>query len=211
MRLLLMAATAFVLLAAVPSRAADATADARYQALLTTARATDPASVDWQALRFAYADSSTFDLTGAKTDPARKAMFAALNKDDNQAVIAQASAILAADYVDIDAHVALDLAYQATGHAPLSAQEHKIALGLLRSIRTGDGSSPDKAFTVISVGEEYATMRAFAMHVTGQALVEAPPHSYDRLNVTDPDGKAHTFFFQVDRVLAAESALLKAP
>jgi hypothetical protein len=211
MRLMLLAAAAFAFLVGQPAHAADAAADAHYQTLLTAARAGDPASIDWQSLRFAYADSSAFDLIGAKTDAARKAMFAALNKDDNKTVIAQASAILDADYVDIDAHVALDLAYQATGRAAQSAQEHKIALGLLRSVRTGDGTSPQQAFTVISVGEEYATMRAFAMRVTGQALVEAPPHSYDRLSVVDAEGEAHTFFFLVDRVLAAESALLKAP
>ena len=77
-------------------------------------------------------------------------------------------------------------------------------------MHTGDGTSPEQAFTVITVGEEYATMRAFALQVTGQALVEAPPHSYDRLTVTDGAGQTHTVFFLVDRVMAAESALLKS-
>jgi hypothetical protein len=211
MRLLALAATVLALFGAAQSRAADAAGDARYQALLTTARASDPAAVDWQALRFAYADSSGFDLTGARTDTARKAMFAALNADDNKTIIVQATTILDADYVDIDAHVALDLAYQATGHAALSAQEHKIALALLRSVRTGDGSSPEKAFTVISVGEEYAALRALAMRVTGQALLEQGPHSYDRLTVTDPAGGTRTYYFLVDRVMAAEEALMKVP
>ncbi|HLK23666.1 MAG TPA: DUF4919 domain-containing protein [Caulobacteraceae bacterium] len=191
------------------ARAAEAGPDAHYQALVSAAKTADPATVDWQALRFAYADSSAFDLMGQQTDAPRRAMFDALNKDDNKAVVQEANAILDKDYVDIDAHVALDLAYQATGQKDASAREHQIALGLLKSVHTGDGTAPDKAFTVISVGEEYAVMRAFAMRVTGQALVEMSPHSYDRLTAVDADGKTHTFFFLVDRVMADEAKLLK--
>jgi hypothetical protein len=210
MRPFVLAMAALALVATGPARAADATADAHYQTLLAAARTVDPAEVDWQALRFAYADSSSFDLMGEHTAAARRAMFEALNKDDDKAVIEQADKILDADFVDIDAHVALDLAYQATGQSTLSKREHQIALGLLKSVHTGDGTSPEQAFTVISVGEEYATMRAFALQVTGQALVEAPPHSYDRLTVTDGAGKTHTVFFLVDRVMAAENALVKS-
>jgi hypothetical protein len=210
MRRLLLAATVVTLLAGAGASAADPTADAHYQSLLAAAKAADPAAVDWQALRFAYADSSAFDLMGERTNAARHAMFDALNKDDNKSVIEQANKILDADFVDIDAHVALDLAYQATGQSAASAREHQIARDLLKSVHTGDGTSPEQAFTVISVGEEYATMRAFAMQVTGQALLDAPPHSYDRLTATDAAGKTHAFFFLVDRVLAAESVLMKS-
>ena len=57
---------ALVLLAAIalaPSLAfaADAAADARYQTLLAAAKSAT-APVDWKALRFAYADSSAFNV-----------------------------------------------------------------------------------------------------------------------------------------------------
>jgi hypothetical protein len=209
MRSFVLAMAALALIAAAPAPAADPAVDAHYRTLLASAKTVDPAEVDWQALRFAYADSSSFDLMGEHTDAARRAMFEALNKDDDKTVIDEANKILDADFVDIDAHVALDLAYQATGQSALSTREHQIALGLLKSVHTGDGTTPEQAFTVISVGEEYATMRAFALSVTGQALIETPPHSYDRLTVTDGAGKTHTIFFRVDRVMAAESALMK--
>jgi len=202
-RLLLVSATLLALAGA--ARAADPAADARYQQLLAQAKTADPASVDWQALRFAYADSSGFSVTGGEDDQ-HQALFQALNKDDNKAVVAAANAILAKDFVDVDAHVALDLADQALGFKQQSAREHQIALGLLKSVHTGDGATPETAFTVITVGEEYATMRAFAMRVTGQALVMAGPHSYDRLTVVDSEGKTRSFFFLVDRVMAAERA-----
>src|SRR5271169_4667985 len=151
MRSFVLATAALVLIAAPPARAADAAGDAHYHTLLAAAKTVDPAEVDWQALRFAYADTSSFDLMGKHTDAARRAMFEALNKDDDKAVIEQADKILDADFVDIDAHVALDLAYQATGQSTLSKREHQIALGLLKSVHTGDGTSPEQAFTVISV------------------------------------------------------------
>jgi hypothetical protein len=207
-RLLLAAAFSAALAGAVPA-AADAGADAQYQALVTAAKSADPASVDWTALRQAYAVSSSFDIGGGE-DQLHQDLFTALNKDDNKQVVTDANAILAKDYVDIDAHVALDLAYEALGFKEQSAREHQIALGLLRSVHTGDGTSPDRAFTVITVGEEYATMRAFAMRVTSQALVMADHHSYDRLTAVDTDGKTHDFYFLVDSVMAAENAALKS-
>ncbi|HEY3886946.1 MAG TPA: DUF4919 domain-containing protein [Caulobacteraceae bacterium] len=200
--LLLMAAAS-----ATPAAAFDGASEARYQALLATAKAGGPA-IDWGALRMAYADSAEFDLTGGGADPARKAMFAAINAGDAKAALAQAQLILAQDYVDIDAHVVADLANEKLGDAAGAKREHDIVVGLLRSIRTGDGSSPAQAFTPISVGEEYAVMRAFDLKVTAQELILAAGHSYDKLDVTDSDGKTQSFYFQIDRIVAAERAAL---
>jgi hypothetical protein len=196
---------------AAPAAAFDGASEARYQTLLAAAKAGGDQPVDWAALRFAYADSAEFDLSGDRSDTARKAMFAAINTGDDKAALVQARLILDPDFVDIDAHVAADLADQHLGDAPGAQREHDIALGLLRSIRTGDGSTPKTAFTVISVGEEYATMRAFDLKVTGQALIQAAGHSYDRLDTLDSDGKTRSFFFLIDRIIAAEGAALKSP
>jgi hypothetical protein len=206
-------AALLLLLALAPTRPAaaafDADSEARYQSLLAAAKAGDPA-IDWGALRLAYSDSAEFDLTGSRTDEARTAMFQALNAGDYKAALAQAGKIIDQDYVDIDAHVISDLADQQLGDAAAAKRQHDIVLGLLRSVRTGDGSTPAKAFTAISVGEEYAVMRAFAMKVTSQALIQDGGHSYDQLSVTDADGKPQSFYFLIDRIIAAESASLPA-
>lgn len=197
------------LAAAFPAAAFDGASEARYQALLAAAKANQP--VDWTALRFAYADSAEFDLSGDRTDVARKAMFAAINAGDFKAALVQAKLILDQDYVDIDAHVAADLVYQHLGDAASAKREHDVALALLRSIHTGDGATPKTAFTVIDVSEEYSMMRAFDLTVNNQALIQADGHSYDRLNTTDGDGKTHVFFFLIDRIIAAQGAAVKAP
>ena len=196
--------------AALPAAAFDGASETRYQTLLAAAKAAGDQPVDWAALRLAYADSAEFDLSGDRTDAARKAMFAALNAGDDKAALVQARLILDQDFVDIDAHVAADLADEKLGDAAGAKHEHDIVVGLLRSIRTGDGSSPAQAFTPISVGEEYAMMRAFDMKVSGQALIQAAGHSYDKLDGTDSDGKTLSFYFLIDRIIAAEGAGLQA-
>jgi hypothetical protein len=191
--------------AALPAAGFDAESEAHYQALLAQAKAGGLKPIDWQALRFAYSNSAEFDLFGTRTDAARKAMFAAVNARDFKAAIVQAGLIIDQDYVDIDAHVVLDLASEQLGDTAAAKREHEIVVGLLQSIRTGDGSSQDEAFTVIMVGEEYAMMRAFGFAVESQALAPSGGHSYDLLHVVDADGKARIIFFQIDRVIAAEA------
>ncbi|HZC16658.1 MAG TPA: hypothetical protein VE309_07845 [Caulobacteraceae bacterium] len=199
----------FALAPAAPAAAFDGASEARYQSLLAAAKAAGDQPVDWGVLRLAYADSAEFDLTGGRTDAARKAMFAAVNAGDAKTALTQARLILAQDYVDIDAHVVADLASKKPGDTATAAREHAIVLGLLRSVRIGDGSSPAMALKVITVGEEYAVTRAFDMTVTGQALVQDGGHSYDRLSVTDPDGKPLTIYFLIDNIVAAEGAAVK--
>jgi hypothetical protein len=198
----------FALAPAAPAAAFDGASEMRYQSLLAAAKA-GGAAIDWGALRLSYADSAEFNLSGDRTDTARKAMFQAINAGDDKGALAQAKLILDQDYVDIDAHVVSDVAYQHLGDAPSAKREHDIVLGLLRSVRTGDGATPAAAFTVISVGEEYAVMRAFDMKVNDQALIQNAGHSYDLLNVTDADGKPQRFYFLIDGIIAAEGASLK--
>ena len=198
----------FALAPAAPAAAFDGASEMRYQTLLAAAKAGSGA-IDWGALRLSYADSAEFNLSGDRTDAARKAMFEAINAGDDKAALAQAKLILDQDYVDIDAHVVSDVAYQHLGDAASAKREHDIVLGLLRSVRTGDGATPAAAFTVISVGEEYAVMRAFDMKVSDQALIQNAGHNYDLLDVTDADGKPQRFYFLIDRIIAAEGASLK--
>ena len=54
----------FLLLIYSPAAATN-DADSKYRDLLTAAKSGQP--VDWQALRFAYAESSGFDLLGTKS------------------------------------------------------------------------------------------------------------------------------------------------
>ncbi len=175
--------------------------------LLAKAKAGQP--VDWQELRFAYAESPDFDLLGTKSIEARKAMNAAFRAGDYAGALAQANLILDQNYVDVDAHFVSELVNSKLGNADEAAKQHAIMIGILRSIRTGDGKTPETALTVIAVSEEYSFIRALGLSRTEQALISAGGHSFDVLSVVDRDGKSEKLYFLIDRVLAAESALLK--
>jgi hypothetical protein len=195
-----------LLLISSPAAATD-DADSKYRDLLTAAKSGQP--VDWQALRFAYAESSGFDLLGTKSAEARKAMNEALRTNDYAGALVQANLILDQDYVDIDAHFVSEIANTKLGNSDEAKKQHSIVIGLLQSIRTGDGKTPETAFTVITVREEYSLIRMLGLRRQNQALIANGGHQYDVLDVVDKGGQSQTLYFQVDRVLAAEAALLK--
>jgi hypothetical protein len=203
---------AAAVLATAPSHAAQAPAppapdpEAAWQALLAQAKA-DPGAVDWQALRFAYAARPTF--TPFTQSAAKRTMFQAAEKGDCAAALPAAKALIEERYIDADAHMVAAFC-QENGGDPAGAQvERAIGAALIHSIETGDGRTPSTAFTVIDVDEEYSTLRALGLHVTSQTLISKVGHSYDALATTDEKGQTATYYFLVDRVLAAEAASLR--
>jgi hypothetical protein len=203
---LLAAVVAVALLHPAAAQAEDGRAEAKYQAVLAAAKA-DPAATDWQALRFAYADRPSFSLFAA--DMGRKAINAALAADDWQGVLAAADKLLDVDYVDGEAHMASAIAHEHLGKPDDAKRERAIAVAIFKSIMlNGDGRSREHAFVVISVAEEYELMRARQRRVVHQSLVKAADHSYDVLEATGRDGDNVTFYFQIDRVMAAETRML---
>jgi hypothetical protein len=196
-----------LLVFAFPSALAAEDAAARYQALVAAAKlGTQP--VDWQALRFAYAETPDFDPLGAVTHTRREKMFAAYAAGDAKTAFAEAGRVLDQNYTDIAAHVVSEVASHDLGDEARSHREHEIVVALLRSIRTGDGQTPAAAFTVVSITEEYDYLHYLKYEVHLQALVSADGHAYDRFEV-ERDGKSYVFYFLADRVLAAEAALFQ--
>jgi hypothetical protein len=80
---------------------------------------------------------------------------------------------------------------------------------LVRSIiGTNDGKSPEHSFNVITIREEYSVMQTLGFRPRGgQSLIAQGDHSYDVWEGTDRNGATQSLYFQVDRVLAAETKL----
>jgi tetratricopeptide (TPR) repeat protein len=128
---------------------------------------------------------------------------------DWQELLPAANKALDANYVDADAHMAATMAYMKLGRPDEAKREQAIAVAIFKSImRNGDGKSPGQAFVVISVAEEYALMAARRYRVVQQRLLQTGRHAYDALDTVGPDGAKVTFYFLVDRVLAAQSRAL---
>ena len=203
MRWVLVAMFAVLAMGRPATAAADLDPDARYETLLTAAKS-GAAAVNWQALRFAYADRSSFNVFDDGTLAARKAMTEAFKGGDFAKVLDLAKQIIDKDYVDAEGHLVASMAYTRLGETDAAANERRIALGLLGSIETGDGSSAKTAFTVVSVSEEYSLMRARSLRVTRQSLVNRDGHVFDVLDTVDPNGASASYYFLIDRVMAAE-------
>jgi uncharacterized protein DUF4919 len=196
-------------LLAIPAASALASdANDRYLALVHAAKS-GHTPVDWQALRLAYAESDAFDPDDLGTATARHGMFEALQDENDATALSYARKIIDKNYVDIDAHRVAALAYKALDDGDSAAAEQDIAAGLVKSVMTGDGQAAKTAFTVITVHEEYAVIHALGRDVTRQALINEGGHSYDLLETVDATGGARSYYFLVDRVLAAEATLLK--
>jgi len=72
--------------------------------------------------------------------------------------------------------------------------------GLINSIRnSGDGKSPETAWVVITVHEEYVILRVLGFRPSQQSLLSQNGHSYDVMKVKNAeDGTEQTFYFNVD-------------
>jgi hypothetical protein len=205
-RAFLLAAT-LALTAAPAARALTVeNTETSYQALLAKAKAAAP-NADWAALRLAYSRRPSFSPSGQSD--ARKKMLEAAGKSDCAAALAAAKAVVAEAYVDIDAHMVAAFCEDAAGDKAAAQLDRDIGAGLIASIQTGDGLSPASAFTPITVAEEYAVMRAHGVRVTDQALIQQGGHAYDMLTTLNRQDQKVTYYFLIDRVLAAESAALR--
>jgi uncharacterized protein with GYD domain len=80
--------------------------------------------------------------------------------------------------------------------------------GLLSSITSsGDGRSPETAFRVVSVHEEYSLLQEIGAKVEKQSLVRG---GYDRLEISRKNGeKKYTLFFDVRLSLKALESKIK--
>jgi hypothetical protein len=126
---------------------------------------------------------------------------AALNQKNYEEVLKIADSVLAKNFVEINAHMAAQIAHQELGNAD-RAQFHKfMADGLLKSIKgNGDGKSVDTAFEVISINEEYGLIRSLGVRPIKQALVENKGRSYDGIAVVDPQtSRESVIYFNIDR------------
>jgi hypothetical protein len=94
--------------------------------------------------------------------------------------------------VDIDAHVLRAIALDHSGRADEGDHHRSWARGLFESVlASGDGKTPETAYQVIAVFEEYSMLRLFGYEVKGQALTRG---GIDAISVV-ADGDPRTVFF----------------
>jgi hypothetical protein len=187
---------------------ADAAEQASYDALVAELKAGNTA-IDYQALRFARSELPGYNPYDALADPNKGDLIRAMAGNDTDRVAAIANDILARDYTDIDAHAALSTALERSGERDQAAFELAVANGLLNSIeQSGDGMTPETAFVVIGIAEEYSFLGARGVQVARQSLLQTDRGPVDALEVVNPtNNERSTIYFDVSRLFAAMSRL----
>ena len=170
----------------------------KYDVLLEKVKQKDP-SVNFTELRHAFYESPHYNPYAPMMT--YRPLNAALAQKNYEEVLKIADTVLAKNFVEVNAHMAAQIAYQETGNAE-RAEFHKfMAEGLLKSIKASvDGKSPEKAFEVISINEEYGLIRSLGLRPIGQALVEDKGRRYDAITVVDPKTNEESkIYFNIDK------------
>jgi hypothetical protein len=190
------------LLAAMPAFAAEP--GKTYEQWVAMAEAGDP-GVDYTALRQAYVRSPAYDGYGSSWRDAKTEFIQAANKHDCSKAIAAADAIRKADYTYPLLHLTLANCYDSQGDAEHAKREEAVFEGLRDSLfKSGDGKSPDTAFVVVTMSEEYFVLIWRKLAPKGQALVHKGEHNYDRMEgVNTETGDTEELYFNVDALFGS--------
>jgi Domain of unknown function (DUF4919) len=178
-----------------------------YDALLAQLKSGNTA-IDFQALRFARAEQPGYNPYAALADPDKGDLIRAMAANNVDQVATIANRIIERDYTDIDAHAALATVLERRGQSQEAAFERAVADGLLGSVQqSADGMSPETAYVVIGVAEEYTLLGAMGVQVARQSLIQADRGPVDALEVVSQNGERRTVYFDVSRLFNAMSRL----
>lgn len=169
-----------------------------YGPLLAALKAGDT-HIDYARLRLSYVDSSKHKKA-KDTTAQQKQMFSALQARDFAEALKKADQILDSEYIDLDAHFAAYIASRELGDSAKADFHKAVFRGLVDSIRdSGDGKSPEKAWVIVSVHEEYVVLRVLGYKPSQQSLLQKNGHFYDVMKVNRiEDGSDATFYFNTD-------------
>lgn len=185
--------------------ASFAAADSAYLSLVDAALV-QPATADFSAIRYAYAKSSFYHPYGGEKVWQDLDTAATAARSDESLVPAYI-ALVRKHFGHFRSHVHAAHMYQTGGMNFAALAPHKEFLfSLVRSIlNTGDGTSPETAFQIIDIKEEYFLMQSVLRvgKPVKQPLLQKDGHIYDVFDVMNPQtGAKQTIYFNVDRIFA---------
>jgi hypothetical protein len=156
-------------------------------------------AVDFKTLRLGY--TKTPDYNPYNDDSGkRNAMFEALGNKKYEEAAQQAESILEKNHTDLEAHFVCRIAYRERGNSERYDYHQFILKGLVDSITgSNDGKTPETAFVVIAVQEEYFVLNIFGFKTLKSSLQNANGHDYDKMEVEHKKtGEKAVFYFNVD-------------
>ena len=168
-----------------------------YHPLLSRLRSGDT-SVDFTALRLAYAASADYSPYGSDADPFRDSLNAALGRQDYRRAVSVADSALNADYLDIRTHVIKAYAAEQVGDSNTAKWHRGVAARLVASIMQSGVGTIDSPYVVVTIAEEYAVLGMTGYERGMQALSECGSRPCDILQTTHRETQEkRTFHFDI--------------
>jgi hypothetical protein len=161
-------------------------------------------TIDFEAFRLAYTRTDEF-CSGAFLSRREVSEIEKLcHQRDFASALALAEKALAKNFADVNAHYVAAIAFMCTGNEKVWYHRNLFEK-LLESIKIScDGKTPETAYVVISVMEEYALLGYLGYEMEMQALVPRNGHMYDRMSVVNRKTKEKAIlYFQIDASFSA--------
>jgi len=169
----------------------------KYETLLERVKKGDR-TVDFTELRLAFFESSYYNPYAPMLT--YRPLWGALAQNNYAEAIKIAQSVFEKNFIEVNANMVAHIAYRETGDTERAAFHRFMADGMLASIKsTKDGKTPETAFEVISVSEEYGLMRSMELRPIRQSLIQDKGHFLDALVVLDRTNQESTVFFNVDK------------
>jgi hypothetical protein len=175
------------------------TVEARYTQFFEQLKQQDP-DLDFQALRIAYSQTQAYNPYGGEEDNLIEAMWKAVDASDYNQALDLANQALAINEVSARAHTGAFYACDGLGKKEEAKFHRYVAGGIIDSIlASGDGKSPETAYVVIAVPEEYVILSVLGVKVELQQWDAIDGHNYDFFDVVDKQTNAKsTIYFNID-------------
>jgi hypothetical protein len=178
-----------------------------YDSLVAKAEA-DGLSVDYTALRAAYASSDRNDPLGFSMDQNIGLMMNAMDDGDCDKALENSAKVLKASFINILAHLVRSECLNKRGELARAAREDTIIGGLRDSIfLSGDGDTAKTAYVIVTLDEERFVLLARGLKEMEQALIQDDGHSFDLIEGKSKDGTTRPVYFQIDAITAAEARM----
>lgn len=158
--------------------------------------------INYKEFRESFLQSEQFKVAGtgrSELDELRKKMHELMQKSAYKEIVEITKKMLSIDYTDIEAHKILQKTYKLLGDGANQKKYHDIEFGLFNSIlKSGDGKTPETAWHVIQVAEEYFILDILNAKLLRQS-VDATNGVCDKMEVETDKGKK-TYYFDVSKV-----------
>ncbi|HEY5838846.1 MAG TPA: DUF4919 domain-containing protein [Pyrinomonadaceae bacterium] len=180
-----------------PSPKSSPAAKGKYESLLERVKKGDR-TIDFTELRLAFYESSNYNPYAPMLT--YRPLWGALAQNNYAEAIKISQSVFEKNFIEVNANMVAHVAYRETGDTERAAFHRFMADGLLASIKSNkDGKTPETAYEVISVSEEYGLMRSLELRPIKQSLINDKGHFIDALVVLDKTNQESTVFFNIDK------------